>query len=130
MSDDPTVTQVGTSQAEVNASEGVKAKAAHLGVNLQDVQGTGSGGRVLDRDVEKAAQAKAASGKTEAGQKLVGIDPDYIGEYAHYSGEGESQVRYAFRSGTVTPVSGELFSELPTDSEGNLQHPLVDATNQ
>jgi pyruvate/2-oxoglutarate dehydrogenase complex dihydrolipoamide acyltransferase (E2) component len=41
---------------EVNATDAARRKAGELGVNLSDVRGTGSGGRVLVKDVEKAAK--------------------------------------------------------------------------
>jgi e3 binding domain len=41
---------------EVDATKAAERKARELGVRLSDVRGTGSGGRVLVRDVEKAAR--------------------------------------------------------------------------
>ena len=41
---------------EVNATDAARRKAGELGVNLSRVRGTGSGGRVLVKDVEKAAK--------------------------------------------------------------------------
>ena len=41
---------------EVDATEAAERKARELGVQLSEVKGTGSGGRVVVRDVEKAAK--------------------------------------------------------------------------
>ena len=41
---------------EVDATEAARRKAGELGVKLSDIKGTGSGGRVLVRDVEKASR--------------------------------------------------------------------------
>ena len=41
---------------EVNATDAARRKAEELGVKLSRVRGTGSGGRVLVKDVEKAAK--------------------------------------------------------------------------
>ncbi len=41
---------------EVKATEAAKRKARELGVRLSEVKGTGSGGRILVRDVERAAR--------------------------------------------------------------------------
>jgi pyruvate/2-oxoglutarate dehydrogenase complex dihydrolipoamide acyltransferase (E2) component len=40
----------------VRATEAAKRKARELGVRIYDVKGTGSGGRILVKDVEKAAR--------------------------------------------------------------------------
>jgi len=42
--------------AEVEATEAARKKAAELGVDLAGVEGTGAGGRVVVRDVQKAAR--------------------------------------------------------------------------
>jgi hypothetical protein len=47
--------QEGESAGEPNATEAAAKKARELGIDLSDVNGTGSGGRVLVRDVEKIA---------------------------------------------------------------------------
>ena len=41
--------------AEVGATEAARSKAEELGVDLSGIEGTGAGGRVLLRDVHKAA---------------------------------------------------------------------------
>lgn len=41
--------------AEIRATEAARRKARELGVDLSQVEGTGAGGRVLVRDVQKAA---------------------------------------------------------------------------
>jgi e3 binding domain len=46
--------------AEVDATDAARRKAGKLGVTLSRVRGTGSGGRVLVKDVEKAAKQPAA----------------------------------------------------------------------
>lgn len=48
VSDDPT--------GEVDATNAARRKARELGVRLSDVNGTGSGGRILVREVQKAAR--------------------------------------------------------------------------
>jgi hypothetical protein len=45
---------------EVTATDSARRKARELGVNLSLVRGTGSGGRVLVKDVERAAKQSAA----------------------------------------------------------------------
>jgi pyruvate/2-oxoglutarate dehydrogenase complex dihydrolipoamide acyltransferase (E2) component len=42
--------------AEVEATDAAREKAAELGVDLKGIEGTGSGGRVVLRDVRKAAR--------------------------------------------------------------------------
>lgn len=42
--------------AEVEATDAARRKAEDLGVDLSQVEGTGSGGRVLVRDVQKATR--------------------------------------------------------------------------
>jgi hypothetical protein len=46
---------------EVDATEGARRKADELDVELSDIKGTGSGGRVLVRDVEKASRRAESS---------------------------------------------------------------------
>jgi pyruvate/2-oxoglutarate dehydrogenase complex dihydrolipoamide acyltransferase (E2) component len=46
--------------AEVDATDAARRKAGKLGVTLSRVRGTGSGGRVLVKDVEGAAKQPAA----------------------------------------------------------------------
>lgn len=41
---------------EVDATDAARRKAGQLGVKLSEVRGTGSNGRVLIKDVEKAAR--------------------------------------------------------------------------
>jgi pyruvate/2-oxoglutarate dehydrogenase complex dihydrolipoamide acyltransferase (E2) component len=41
---------------KVDATDAARRKAGELGVKLSDVKGTGSNGRVLVKDVEKAAK--------------------------------------------------------------------------
>ncbi len=43
------------SAREIEATDAARSKAEDLGVDLAQVQGTGSGGRVIARDVQKAA---------------------------------------------------------------------------
>ena len=45
---------------EVDATDAARRKAGELDVNLSRVRGTGSGGRVLVKDVERAAKQPAA----------------------------------------------------------------------
>jgi pyruvate/2-oxoglutarate dehydrogenase complex dihydrolipoamide acyltransferase (E2) component len=53
-------TEMATAEAEGAATNGVKAtdaarrRASELGLRLSDVKGTGSGGRILIKDVENA----------------------------------------------------------------------------
>lgn len=46
----------GEDDGEVEATDAARRKADELGVKLSEVRGTGSGGRVLVKDVEKAAR--------------------------------------------------------------------------
>jgi hypothetical protein len=46
---------------EVDATEAARRKADELGVKLSDIKGTGSGGRILVRDVEKASRRAESS---------------------------------------------------------------------
>jgi pyruvate/2-oxoglutarate dehydrogenase complex dihydrolipoamide acyltransferase (E2) component len=41
---------------EPNATDAARRKAQELGIDLSQVEGTGSGGRILRRDVKKAAR--------------------------------------------------------------------------
>jgi pyruvate/2-oxoglutarate dehydrogenase complex dihydrolipoamide acyltransferase (E2) component len=45
-------------EEEQDATEAAKRRAKELGVDLSDVKGTGSGGRILVKDVGVAAEAK------------------------------------------------------------------------
>jgi hypothetical protein len=47
--------------SEVEATEAAWRKAGELGVELSDIKGTGSGGRILVRDVEKASRRAESS---------------------------------------------------------------------
>src|SRR5215212_9350176 len=94
---------------QVEATEAARKKATAYGVDLQNVQGSGTGGRVVERDVEKAAAHKVAAGNADSGSRLVGVDPDFIGEVAREI----DGVRYVFRSGEVLPVSQEVYDALP-----------------
>lgn len=111
--------------SEVDATEAAQKKAEAYGVDLESVSGSGAGGRVLERDVEKAAASKVEAGKADSGSKLVGVDPDFIGEVAR----NIDGVRYTFRTGEVLPVSQEVYDALPDkdkDADGNLVYPLAD----
>ena len=46
---------------EVDATEAARRKADELGVKLSDIKGTGSGGRILVRDVERASRRVESS---------------------------------------------------------------------
>ena len=46
---------------EADATEAARRKADDLGVKLSDIKGTGSGGRILVRDVEKASRRAESS---------------------------------------------------------------------
>jgi pyruvate/2-oxoglutarate dehydrogenase complex dihydrolipoamide acyltransferase (E2) component len=48
----------GEGEEEPEATEAAKRRTKELGVDLSSVKGTGSGGRVLVKDVEAAADAK------------------------------------------------------------------------
>ncbi len=45
----------GESDTEVNITDAARKKAEELGVEPLEVKGTGSGGKILVRDVQKAA---------------------------------------------------------------------------
>jgi pyruvate/2-oxoglutarate dehydrogenase complex dihydrolipoamide acyltransferase (E2) component len=45
---------------EVDATDAARRKAGELGVNLSRVRGTGSNGRILVKDVERAARRSVA----------------------------------------------------------------------
>jgi pyruvate/2-oxoglutarate dehydrogenase complex dihydrolipoamide acyltransferase (E2) component len=47
--------------AEADATEAARRKADELGVKLPDIKGTGSGGRILVRDVEKTSRRAESS---------------------------------------------------------------------
>ncbi len=54
-------------QGEVNASEAARREARELGVDLTQVEGTGSGGNITVKDVKKAAEeAEAAAEEINA----------------------------------------------------------------
>ena len=48
----------GEGEEEQDATEAAKRRAKELGVDLSDVKGNGSGGRILVKDVGVAAEAK------------------------------------------------------------------------
>ncbi len=45
------------------ATEAARKKAEELGVDLSDLEGTGSGGRIVVRDVTQAAKARYNQGE-------------------------------------------------------------------
>ena len=50
----------GEDTGEVDATDAARRKAGELGVNLSRVRGTGSNGRILVKDVERAARRSVA----------------------------------------------------------------------
>lgn len=100
---------------EPEATDAARQEAKALGVNLDEVQGTGQEGKVTVNDVRQNAS-------DDSGTKKVTLDPSFgIGEFVVEDGEGNRQV---FLSGQETPV-GSL-DGLPKDDEGNLAFPLVE----
>jgi pyruvate/2-oxoglutarate dehydrogenase complex dihydrolipoamide acyltransferase (E2) component len=103
-------------------SQEAQAKAAELGVDLNQVQGTGNEGEIVPSDVDRAAgqSPQGATPSGGGGQKEVTLDPSFgIGEYVGPNGE-----RYV--SGVPTPVSDEELNNLERNDEGNLAYPLVE----
>lgn len=98
---------------EPEATDAARQEATALGVNLDEVQGTGQEGKVTVNDVRQNAS-------DDSGSTKVALDPGFgVGELVVDDGEGNRQV---FPSGVETPV-GSL-EGLPKDDEGNLAYPL------
>jgi pyruvate/2-oxoglutarate dehydrogenase complex dihydrolipoamide acyltransferase (E2) component len=55
LGDDESEESTQESSEETEATEAARSKAEELGVDLNQVEGTGSGGRIVVRDVRKAA---------------------------------------------------------------------------
>jgi pyruvate/2-oxoglutarate dehydrogenase complex dihydrolipoamide acyltransferase (E2) component len=104
-------------------SQEAQAKAAELGVDLNQVQGTGNEGEIVVPDVERAAgqaQGQGTQGQQQGQGTQVTLAPDFgAGEYVAANGE-----RYI--SGVNKPVTNEELNNLERDDEGNLAYPLVE----
>jgi pyruvate/2-oxoglutarate dehydrogenase complex dihydrolipoamide acyltransferase (E2) component len=113
-------------------NEEARTRAAALGVDLNQVQGTGNEGEIVVSDVERAAEvpqgtpqggAEPASGGAGRGTQVT-LDPSFgVGEYVGPNGE-----RYI--SGVHTPVSDEELNNLERDDEGNLAYPLSEVSRK
>jgi pyruvate/2-oxoglutarate dehydrogenase complex dihydrolipoamide acyltransferase (E2) component len=106
-------------------SQEAQAKAAELGVDLNQVQGTGNEGEISVADVDRAAQqGTQGQGTQSQGQTQVTLAPDFgSGEYVAPNGE-----RYV--SGVPKPVSNEELNNLERDDQGNLAWPLVEVPKE
>ena len=61
-------------QGELNASDAARREAQELGVDLTEVEGTGTGGRIIVSDVVEAAQEKTRRKAVELGVDLSQIE--------------------------------------------------------
>jgi pyruvate/2-oxoglutarate dehydrogenase complex dihydrolipoamide acyltransferase (E2) component len=102
-------------------SREAQARAAELGVDLNQVQGTGNEGEISVADVDRAAQGGTQGATQAQGQGTqVTLDPSFgQGEYVAPNGE-----RYV--AGVPKPVTNEELSNLERDEQGNLAYPLVE----
>ncbi len=64
--------------AEVEATEAAERKADELDVDLEEIEGSGSGGRVLVEDVEKAGGEASATDAAERKADELNVDLDTV----------------------------------------------------
>ena len=62
-----------TEQGNIDATDAARREAAQLGVDLTEVEGTGTGGRVIISDVMEAAQKNARNKAEELGVNLEAV---------------------------------------------------------
>lgn len=108
---------------DLKATDAAQRKAGELGVDLDEVQGTGQEGQIVVGDIERAANEGKASDV-----KMVRLSPAFgPGEYVvTHSIEDDVHERSVFAAGVDTPVGSSHYDSLPKDDDGNLAYPLVD----
>ncbi|MBA2692284.1 MAG: E3 binding domain-containing protein [Rubrobacter sp.] len=78
-------------QGEVEASDAARRQARELGVDLTEIEGTGSDGRIVIDDVKNAAEA-AGDGAAQQAQGAVGQATDQAGQIASQAGGAAKEV--------------------------------------
>jgi len=114
-------TLVAAANARVNATPYVRALADRLGVHLSNVEGTGVGGRITDRDVRAHASPLAAAPAARTSSDLPaftasGIDPKAL-----------LQVPPSVRSAVAAAATGaeayalvQRYKDMPDDEAAQL----------
>lgn len=84
------------SESEVNATDGAKKLAAELGVDLNEVEGSGEKGRVEKPDVqnyydEEVGSGEGAGAETEGGETSPNVDNDTLNDEAELGGNDPAE---------------------------------------
>lgn len=104
------------------ATQAAHDKATELGVNVDDVQGTGQQGKVTKGDVERAAvdleNVRKVRNNRQGGEQVIVLG---------YTDDGEER-RAVYPSGVLVPVTQEEYDALPKDPDGNLAGDFEEVT--
>ena len=106
-------------QGEVNASEAARREARELGVDLTQVEGTGSGGNITVKDVKKAAEDAGGINASDAARRQaeeLGIDL--------------SEVEGTGSGGMITVMDVTEFAEEAGDAGGQAVQGAANAAGQ
>jgi len=98
----------------VRSSPLARRIAAERGVNLQAIQGTGPGGRVIKRDIEQAASATPAAAPVAAAPRLsASVPPSATTTALQIEGEFKDVALTQMRK-TIARRLGESIGPIPT----------------
>jgi pyruvate dehydrogenase E2 component (dihydrolipoamide acetyltransferase) len=122
----------------VNASPAARKRAGELGVDLATVEATGPGGRITSEDVERAAEAVAASAAAPRnevveladGTKIAALlagPPDAVGTIVFLHGLGGTQSTWASVLGEFAQTYRIAAVDLP--GHGASDKPAPDSTD-
>ncbi len=114
-------------QGELNASEAARREARELGVDLTEVEGTGSGGNITVKDVRRAAE-EAEAAEAAAAEEINASDA--ARRTAEELGIDLSEVEGTGSGGMITIMDVSEFAEEAGDAAGQAAQGATDTAGQ
>ncbi len=114
-------------QGELNASEAARREARELGVDLTEVEGTGSGGNITVKDVRRAAE-EAEAAEDAAAEEINASDA--ARRRAEELGIDLSEVEGTGSGGMITIMDVSEFAEEAGDAAGQAAQGATDTAGQ
>ncbi len=110
-----------TAQGELDATDAARREAGKLGVDLTEVEGTGSGGRIIISDVFEAAERNARQKAEE-----LGVDIEEV-EGSGFNGlvTADDVVRFAESAGGGAAQTAEEAADADGAGGGQEQQPRI-----